>query len=346
MTDAKKPDDIILQGSSFSHPKIQSTITNIPLTMAEYWKSAVSLTRKIPLSQQNLRVLIKLVLFQPRFWCKQCKVFIRDTPFEKSQHEASGKHQGNLKRFLRDLHRDNERQQRESQKAKNEVERLRQTIAGGPSTGPADNVVPPWKRTTLKPQERPVSLEERKKQMAQLAEMGIAIPDEFRGEMALAGEWKTVSEKVIQEKKKEPSSSSSSPPAAVGVRKRKHEGGDEDSEGEGPAPIRFVSRGWGSALKQYPGAKEDEDLDALLESTKEIKKVKPSVSDTADVKNSDAPVKDEGQATVQETDEVPHVKKEEPTDAAMTSTPAAGSERKEDVPEVVFKKRRPKAMRR
>ncbi|BDD58431.1 hypothetical protein MPDQ_006518 [Monascus purpureus] len=288
--------------------------------MAEYWKSA------------------------PRFWCKQCKVFIRDTPFEKSQHEASGKHQGNLKRFLRDLHRDNERQQRESQKAKNEVERLRQTIAGGPSTGPADNGIPPWKRTTPKPQERPVSLEERKKQMAQLAEMGIAIPDEFRGEMALAGEWKTVSEKVIQEKKKEPSSSST--PAAVGVRKRKHEGGDEDSEGEDPAPTRFVSRGWGSALKQYPGSKEDEDLDALLESTKEIKRVKPSVSDTPDAKNSDTPVKDEGQATVQETDEVPHVKKEEPTDAAMTLTTAAETERKEAVPEVIFKKRRPKAMRK
>ncbi|KAA8648633.1 putative formin binding protein [Aspergillus tanneri] len=211
--------------------------------MAEYWKSA------------------------PRYWCKQCKIFIRDTPFEKSQHEATGKHQGNLKRFLRDIHRDNEREQRETQKAKNEVERLRQTVAG--SAAGNDSNQAPWKRAASpvsKPVERPVSIEERKKQMAQLADMGVAIPEEYRGDMALAGEWQTISETVIgldadRQKSK----------LSLGVRKRKHEGDEEEEEAKKEAE-RFVSKAWGSRTRQYPGAQDDTDLDELLASTKDIKK--------------------------------------------------------------------------
>ena len=49
--------------------------------MSEYWKST------------------------PKYWCKHCGIYVRDTKLERTNHEATGKHQGALKRFLRDLHR-------------------------------------------------------------------------------------------------------------------------------------------------------------------------------------------------------------------------------------------------
>lgn len=194
--------------------------------------------------------------------------------------------------------------------------------------------------------------------MHQLAEMGVAIPDEFRGEMALAGEWKTVSEKVIKEDKDEDESglNATSGASAVGVRKRKHEGDgdgdgdDEDEDGKGRDPPRFVSRGWGSAMKQYPGSQgEDEDLDALLESTKGIKKAKPSEPDADETKgDSNAPVKSE-QADETTAADTEGIKKEDETSGVDTiSTPAVKEEPKgeEAAPGVVFKKRRPKAIKK
>lgn len=92
--------------------------------------------------------------------------------------------------------------------------------------------------------------------MAQLAEMGIAIPEEYRRELALAGEWETIA----------PSASSTpvDPPDAnlnVGVRKRKFEDQEEEEEAGGIV----AKKGWGSATRHYPGTtSQDDDLDALL----------------------------------------------------------------------------------
>lgn len=281
---------------------------------------------------------------QPRFWCKQCNVYIRDTAFEKSQHEATAKHQGNLKRFLRDIHRENDRQQRESHKAKSEVERLRQTVAG-PSAA-RDTGVPPWKRASPPPKqaERPASLDERKKQMAQLADMGISIPDEFRGDMALAGDWQTVSQKVVRAEDFETPDKAG---LSVGVRKRKHEGDDEDEETR-----TFVSKGWGSRIREYPGAgaQDDKDLDVLLDSTKDIKKSKPTTSDTVAQEgpaDSEASVKREEEETKPpESDQPLQPKEGEPSAADKPSIPPVKDEPEEAAPEVVFKKRKPKAMRK
>ncbi|KAE8352841.1 hypothetical protein BDV28DRAFT_134484 [Aspergillus coremiiformis] len=284
--------------------------------MAEYWKSA------------------------PRYWCKQCKIFIRDTAFEKTQHEATAKHQGNLKRFLRDIHRDTERQQRETQRAKNEVERLRQTVAGN-AAGTSSNATP-WKQTPSVPEapSRPVSMDERKKQIAQLAEMGVAIPQEFRGDMALAGEWQTVSEKVIGTDGTEKTGPS------LGVRKRKH-GGDEEEEEAKREAERFVSKGWGSRTREYPGMQDDVDLDALLESTKDVKKAKPPNSDVApkesDQEATDVPVKDEGDPVTAESDRTLKTENE-PLEAG--AVPPVKSEPEEATLGVVFKKRKPRVMKK
>ncbi|KAJ6090176.1 hypothetical protein N7486_008991 [Penicillium sp. IBT 16267x] len=295
--------------------------------MAEYWKSA------------------------PRHWCKQCKIFIRDTPFEKTQHEASPKHQGSLKRFLRDIHKNNEMQQRETQRAKSEVERLRQAVSGEPSASKSEgkaSAPAPAKRTAA-PSNRPVSVEERKKQMAQLAEMGVAIPQEYRGDMALTGEWQTVSETRLDAL---PEGAKS-----IGVRKRKLEG-DEDEEG-GQIPEQYVSKGWGSRLKTYPGAEDDGDdgdLDDLLASTKDLKKPKME-TEAVDSKEQEssftlAPKKEEDEtadskapaATIPDVEEPNPVKKEEADDSALPTSSAAPES--EEMPGVVFKKRKAKVMRK
>ncbi|KAJ5286634.1 hypothetical protein N7478_002320 [Penicillium angulare] len=296
--------------------------------MAEHWKST------------------------PRYWCKQCKIFIRDTPFEKTQHEASPKHQGSLKRFLRDIHKNNEIQQRDSQRAKSEVERLRQAVSGGASDSKdtkAASSAPAAKRTAA-PAERPVGVEERKKQMAQLAEMGIAIPDEYRGDLSLAGQWQTLSESSL-----DPEAAAAA--KSVGVRKRKLDG-DEDEEGEA-IPEQYVSKGWGSRMKIYPGAQDDvdEDLDALLASTKDLKKVKmdtPTV-DSGEVKSEfELPPKQEDTtgdantkptvATASEGDQSTTAKTEE---LDLSSIPLANDDpESEEAPGVVFKKRKPKVIRK
>jgi hypothetical protein len=188
--------------------------------------------------------------------------------------------------------------------------------------------------------------------MAQLAEMGIAIPDEYRGDMSLAGEWQTLSETKIEDLEGAAKS--------IGVRKRKHDGDEEDEEDEGGNPSeRLVSKGWGSRMRVYPGAQNDDDeegLDALLASTKELKKSKAPLPD-ADLEESKSveelkpelvsSVKKEEEAAESpdnETDSTAHVKTEEPSvlSAALTEEKPPI----EDAPGPVFKKRKAKVMRK
>lgn len=253
------------------------------------------------------------------------------------------------------MHRENERQERESQRAKNEVERLKQEVAaggGGASSkdGSGSFPHPPWKKkitgagsaATQTP--RPVSVEERKRQMAQLAEMGVAIPEEYRGELALAGEWQTLSEKVIEnaEDGDQGKVGSARSAVAMGVRKRKREPGhgdgdddereEDDDEGQSD-PGRFVSKGWGSRMRQYPGVQDDgdADLDALLASTKDIKKAKPldeeTIEDSTAAVPAELPAKDVASLPV----EAGSI--EEAHEAEAT-------------PGIVFKKRKPKIIRK
>lgn len=190
--------------------------------------------------------------------------------------------------------------------------------------------------------------------MAQLVEMGVAIPEEYRRDMALAGDWQTTSVKVIRDDNEEGNPAAKS----IGVRKRKAEG-DADGEEEQEEPERFVSKGWGSTVRKYPGAQsEDEDLDALLASTKNVKKVKPSKEDEGpeeegvkkETADDGAPTKSEGEeaaaAPAPESEQAP-IKQEEPSDT--TSAPALvknETEEPEPTGGVVFKKRKPKAMRK
>lgn len=98
----------------------------------------------------------------------------------------------------------------------------------------------------------PASAADRKKQIQQLVDMGIAVPDEYRADMALAGDWKVVSQRKVAEPVIDESLNK-------GVRKRKFEGLEEEEE----ARETVVRRGWGSTTKRYPGEATN-DLNALF----------------------------------------------------------------------------------
>lgn len=113
---------------------------------------------------------------------------------------------------------------------------------------------------------------DREQQLAQLAEMGVAVPEEFRKEVAMAGEWQTLSEtpldEITGERIKKEEGDVKPEGLNVGVRKRKFL---EDLAEEEAEVRRNV---WGSTTKSYPGPKggeqEEEDLNTLLGKTKMV----------------------------------------------------------------------------
>ncbi|THW98637.1 hypothetical protein D6D18_05024 [Aureobasidium pullulans] len=221
--------------------------------MSEYWKST------------------------PKYWCKFCSTYVRDTNLEKKSHEATPKHQNNIQRSLRELHKKSERDDREKQRAKDEVARLNGLVSGKqqPTISVASGSQLPAPKLKSTAPSGPASVAERKRQMEQLAAMGVAIPDEYRRDMSIRGEWSTVSETPIYSKPaKYASDDEDDDTKAFGVRKRKLDEDDED--------IKLAPKAWGSRLKTYPGAKanDEEDLDALLSGAtvkKEVKSEEPDL---------------------------------------------------------------------
>ncbi|CAD0107697.1 unnamed protein product [Aureobasidium uvarum] len=215
--------------------------------MSEYWKST------------------------PKYWCKFCSTYVRDTTLEKKSHEATPKHQNNIQRSLRDLHKKSEREDREKQRAKDEVARLNGLVSGKqqPSVSVASGSQLPTPKLKSTAPSAPASVAERKRQMEQLAAMGVAIPEEYRRDMSIQGEWATVSERPIYSRPvKSASDGEDEDTKAFGVRKRKLDDEEED--------LKLAPKAWGSRLKSYPGAtgNTEEDLDALLSGATTKKEVK------------------------------------------------------------------------
>ncbi|KAB8339133.1 hypothetical protein FH972_022069 [Carpinus fangiana] len=204
--------------------------------MSEYWKST------------------------PSYWCKFCETYVRDTPISKSQHEATGKHQGAIQRSLRKLHKEHEIEEREKKRAKDEVARLKGVVSGKPVSNSSTGGALP--KSTPQPRKH-ATLDERKRQLKQLADMGVSVPEEFRKDMAMATEWQTIATRQLDEAgnvKEEKGDFKS-----FGVRKRKADE-DQDSEeeetAEGP---NKAPRSWGSRFKTYKDANEaDVDFDQLM----------------------------------------------------------------------------------
>lgn len=203
---------------------------------------------------------------------------------------------------------------------------------------------------------------DRKRQLAQLAEMGIAVPEDFKREMAMAGDWQTMSESVVYDndflKKEDNSEDLKLRGLNVGIRKRKFEGQEEEEE----AGETVARRGWGSTIRTYPGAGcGEDDLDALLKNMKRVVRQGEGLP-TLGSGPSSRPEPADGYAIKQESQpalDAPTIKKEESAGSggvldtiinqpAIIEAPAEPFKQEENPPDsgVIFKKRRAKPIRR
>ncbi|KAI0133817.1 hypothetical protein BJ170DRAFT_590825 [Xylariales sp. AK1849] len=283
--------------------------------MSEYWKST------------------------PKYWCKHCQVYVRDTKLERNNHEATGKHQGALKRFLRDLHRGHEKEEKDKERVKREIERLNGVVgsssgAGGSSSAAA-RAAPKAPASGQEPQ--------RQKQWEQLAEMGIDIPTELRRDMALAGDWQVTKTRIVDDTPKTDENGNAKVEAiATGVRKRIRPEGEEELE-EALKGLSKKPKKWGRDSRQAP--EDDAELEALLSGALPVKKEKVEDIGDGTVKKEEEslPVKKE---LSEDNQGIPDTIKPEVADGDTAALNVGEiSEAGVGLPVVVFKKRMPKKTR-
>ena len=185
--------------------------------------------------------------------------------------------------------------------------------------------------------------------------MGVAVPEDFRKEMAMVGDWQTTSQRFIyDEVKKEDDTEDVKPTGLnIGVRKRKFEGQEEEEEAE----ESDVRKGWGSTIRTYPGtnADDEDDLDSLLKSTKAPPTDNARIEDHEPTSSTGQIDRQQGPKNALSTASELPIKQEEPEDP---KTPADSSKdqhdnglvsiKQEETPldsTVIFKKRKAKPLR-
>lgn len=138
-------------------------------TMASHWKST------------------------PSYWCKFCFTYVRDTPIERKNHDSSAKHQNSIQRSLRELHKTKAREDRDKQRAKDEVARLNGLVGGGKSGTQRPGGANIIGATTVAASSAPgYDAAQRKAHAEKLVAMGVQLPDELKREVTGVGEWETV----------------------------------------------------------------------------------------------------------------------------------------------------------
>lgn len=192
---------------------------------------------------------------KPRYWCKQCHVYVRDTSFERSQHEATARHQGNLRRFLRDIHRNKDREERKESRTKREIDRLKGIVGKETSsitkTSREKSTGNSHRITLALPQN--VAVQSRREQINQLVALGVAVPENYRPEIAMAGEWQTVSEQPVKPRVKDSESDNSSDKGArVVTDETKQQQIGKTKEPATAEYQKLPSRSWGTMTKTYP----------------------------------------------------------------------------------------------
>ena len=285
----------------------------------------------------------------PKYWCKPCSVYVRDTKLERTNHESTGRHQGALKRSLRDLHRNHEQEEREKERARREVERLNGIVSGAGAGGSGSSATASGPRSSTarggygpSGANQIVTTDQRHAQLEQLAQLGVEIPSEYRPDLALAGDWTVTSSKVVEDAADQGEDNKSNiergSARGKGVRKREAEESEEQKEANEAITGLFKKRkAWGGA-KSIPEA--DPELDALLNTGL----VKKEPEETPSSAKTDGDSQATGSAT-EASQENPKIKpdpdgdEEKPTSATLDPKPETAS----TIPAVVFKKRKPKA---
>lgn len=301
--------------------------------MSEYWKST------------------------PSYWCKFCSQYVRDTGIERKNHEASARHQNNIQRSLRNLHKDKQIEEREKQRAKDEVARLNGMFGDGSKSSSEKKQSGPTPRPTSTATPQLSTAAQRKAHAEQLAALGVELPDELKKEVTGVGSYQVVNERAVEsseggyvsvnrslaeilaESKKEDEeikddaeNEEESQATSNGSRKRKMLEDEEDIRDEEAAPRR---KAWGSNFRAYPGSRDTgEDagnLDALLSSVKKKQESETKTEEEEQVK------KEEGDDAAKPISAVPDVAESE--DVAVKDEANSGAVA---APAVVFKKRKGK----
>ncbi|KAK3905158.1 hypothetical protein C8A05DRAFT_41864 [Staphylotrichum tortipilum] len=308
-------------------------------------------------------VAVVAAVSTPKYWCKHCSTYVRDTKLERTNHEATAKHQGAVKRSLRDLHRNADQKERDKERARREVERLNGVVSGTGASSSSSGATAATSLTGSRPgggaygaPPQQASQADRQKQLEQLADLGVNIPTELRGNMAMAGEWTVTTTRVVNSG----SGTSDGPSAesrATGVKRERERTEEEKEQDEAIKGLFKRPRKWGIDSKTMP-ADEDAELEALLSG--------PLVKTKKEEDAETTPIKPEGVKTEYSTGEMPEddgarsvkheplpvVVKTEPMEeqlgddvgAPNESAPGGGTPAAE-APAVVFKKRKPKTTR-
>lgn len=310
----------------------------------------------------------------PKYYCKHCLTYVRDTKLERQNHEATGKHQGAVRRALNNLHRAANNEERERDRAKREIDRLNGIVANNNNNNSKSSSKNSG-GSSSSGNSGTQNKEERARQAEQLAALGVALPQEFRSELAMPGEWSVTSTTIVQDKKStddEDEQEAGGMSKARGVHKRERT--EEQLEHEAAVKGLFKKpRRWGRDSRGLGEASED--LDALLSEGLVVKK-KDEEGEEEELKQEEdqRPVKDEGVEAeggggVKQEDGMQSVKKEPDEDlvpipgdirvedgkeAAVppvdginikTEDGEKASEAATDVPVVAFKKRKAKNIR-
>lgn len=156
--------------------------------------------------------------------------------------------------------------------------------------------------------------------------MGVALPEEARRDLGMAGDWKVVTKKVVGEVNEQGKFEEKQ--LNKGVHKRKVDETEEDRiAAEG---VITKKKGWGHTYKTFPGSKgEDEDLEGLFAAKKT-----PEVKTEVDIKGEE-PVKGE-----EETKTLQDIPTAEEAEAHAAVAPVKQEEDAAAAPAVVFKKRK------
>lgn len=283
---------------------------------------------------------------------------MRDSPLERKNHDASGRHQNNISRSLRELHKGQERETREKQRAKDEVARLNGLFSDKP--GNARDATRP-SGSASRPAPAPANMNpaaQRKAHAEQLAAMGVALPDELKKEVTGVGNYHVVSERALDSSNAVVVSGNRSLAEILAEAKREPEDVKEESDGEEESKAsrkrrleheedeEFAPRrkAWGSNFKTYPGSEaatdSDVNLDALLKGV--VKKKEPAVKTEASdiVKQEQA----EGEDIVKQEEDSTSTKPliTVPDIAASAESHVKPEPAQESAPAVVFKKRKGK----
>jgi hypothetical protein len=157
--------------------------------------------------------------------------------------------------------------------------------------------------------------------------MGVALPEEARQDMGMAGDWKVVTKKVVGEVNEQGQFEEKQ--LNKGVHKRKIDETEEDRiAAEG---LITKKKGWGHTYKSFPGSKDndDDDLEALLGSKKT-----PEVKEESNVKTEEIVKGEEDIKTLQD------IPTAEEAEANAAAAPVKQEEDAPAAPAIVFKKRK------